>query len=361
MRKLIAPMIAAGLVLAFSLQPSTSAQSTGIPVAPSGADLEAKAKAFLGAMQAHSAEHVFNQLAPWRQSEAELYRARIVKAVRTGGLKWERLEKPTKRLDPSGKLNLQSLEDYAALSAAQMFGLVFGVYRAAADADAARLMADQWFVVDRMIGLGESGGRGERESPRYVLETGGMVTLESVDGGKLTVFCASDGREWFIVDAVFSGVGKERMAVRQAMAALSGDIARGRAPGTDARAGEGEQVLGSMKNRVKVAYAKTNGIPGALTGATGNGGCGVQASELEARYYKCRDAVYSSGTKYGLVCEPKDESDPWLLFAGDMTNPAVDTITHYDTKAEVDAAADAVKRGELPEYKKKSETTATPK
>ena len=360
MRKLIALLILVGLVLALSHERPLDAQSSPMPAAPSGADLEAKAKSFLSALQSQSPEHLFEQLAPWRRSETELYRARIVKAARTDGLKWERLEKQVRKLDPSNKLNLQSVEDYAALDASQMFGLAFGVYRVAADSAAATLLADQWFVVDRKIGLGEYSGRDGRDERRgFMLEAGGFVALESVDGAKLDVLCVSDGREWFVVDATFTDLGRERCAVRLAMAGLSGDIARGRGPGTDARASEGEQMLGSFKNRAKVAFAKLGTIPAKLTGKIGEGGCGVSEMELDGKYYKVRDTVYSTGTKYALVCEPKDETDAWLLFAGDMTNPSVDKIRHYDTKAEVDAAAEGVKRGEMPKGEDKGEVAPT--
>ena len=61
----------------------------------------------------------------------------------------------------------------------------------------------------------------------------------------------------------------------------------------DARRAEGEQILGSMKGQVRVAYAKLGAHTGitTLTGAIGTGGCGVQAAERTGKYFVVADSV----------------------------------------------------------------------
>ncbi|MBX3474457.1 MAG: hypothetical protein KF754_08750 [Planctomycetes bacterium] len=79
-------------------------------------------------------------------------------------------------------------------------------------------------------------------------------------------------------------------------------------PGTrDARRAEAEQMLGSMKNQVRVAYSKSNGSEHirTLTGAIGKGGCGVYPVELTGKYYIVRDEVQVTDFGVKLVAEPR--------------------------------------------------------
>ncbi len=73
----------------------------------------------------------------------------------------------------------------------------------------------------------------------------------------------------------------------------------------DARRSEGEQLLGSMKNRVKVAYTKlgdTN-FPTQLTGEmdAATRGCGVQTAELSGKYFNVDPGVTGDATSFVLV------------------------------------------------------------
>lgn len=72
----------------------------------------------------------------------------------------------------------------------------------------------------------------------------------------------------------------------------------------DARRSEGEQLLGSLKNHVKVAYAKLGEVPPKLTGPMGHGGCGVQPSQLDGKYYRARDLVEGDKRRASLYCDP---------------------------------------------------------
>ncbi|MBE7492835.1 MAG: prepilin-type N-terminal cleavage/methylation domain-containing protein [Planctomycetes bacterium] len=70
----------------------------------------------------------------------------------------------------------------------------------------------------------------------------------------------------------------------------------------DARRAEGEQILGSMKGQVRVAYAKLGGHTNIsqLTGAIGTGGCGVLAAEMTGKYFNVTDSV-SNKTNTGAT------------------------------------------------------------
>lgn len=98
----------------------------------------------------------------------------------------------------------------------------------------------------------------------------------------------------------------------------------------DARRGEGEQILGSMKNRVKVAYTKTNSVPGNLVGAIGSGGCGVQSAELAGKYFNATNAITGTSPAAILTVTPGsggNSSDGTGTGNFNMANPATDTIT----------------------------------
>jgi len=72
----------------------------------------------------------------------------------------------------------------------------------------------------------------------------------------------------------------------------------------DARRIEGEELLVAMKNRVKVAYARTMSRPSTLTGDFDMGGCEVNQSEMEGLYFRVRDSVAHSGPNARLSCNP---------------------------------------------------------
>lgn len=93
----------------------------------------------------------------------------------------------------------------------------------------------------------------------------------------------------------------------------------------DARRAEGEQILGSMRGHVRVAYAQLgshNGIQ-TLTGPIGQGGCGVPLEELKGKYFHVRNEVTFTEQGGVLVAEPVQvESDgvctlTFSLFGGE--------------------------------------------
>lgn len=70
----------------------------------------------------------------------------------------------------------------------------------------------------------------------------------------------------------------------------------------DARGAEGEQMLGSMKGYVRLAFARSEGrAPTRLTGAMGQGGCGVQPAELQGKYFMVLDHVSHRGPEQAAV------------------------------------------------------------
>ncbi|MBX3473649.1 MAG: prepilin-type N-terminal cleavage/methylation domain-containing protein [Planctomycetes bacterium] len=81
----------------------------------------------------------------------------------------------------------------------------------------------------------------------------------------------------------------------------------------DARRAEGEQMMGSMKGQARVAYAKVgvNTEVTKLTGAIGGTtkGCGVNAAELNGKYFKITDALTTTATTCTIASTANTASD----------------------------------------------------
>lgn len=97
----------------------------------------------------------------------------------------------------------------------------------------------------------------------------------------------------------------------------------------DARRAEGEQMLGSMKGMVRVAFAKTDGrVPSRLTGPIEGGGSGVEASELQGKYYRILDHVSPRGAKgVALFAIPANRKSPVIVHQFGWSDPD-GTMTH---------------------------------
>lgn len=336
MRKLIALMIAAGLVLAFSLQSPAMAQE-----APGANELEAVAKEVRAGLVAPTPSQLYDKLTPGRKGQIDMLQARAKRAVANGQLSWKDLDKTLHRkdgLDPAKKLGLKDATAFTALTPAQFCCLFLGLYRVAADEGLAARMKDQWFMTRRAVGAVMIDMDVKRDPLTVLTETGGEVRYESIDGLKVRVTCIAEGLVWLVHDITLE-VPKQKFTLSEQLSDANKFVMGPNEEARKAKAGEGEQLLGSMKNHLRVAYAKINSIPDKLVGAVGSGGCGVVEDELLGKYYKCRDTVYvARDTKYALAAEPVNEADLWVALFGDAMNARDDTIKHYDSKAALDEA-----------------------
>ncbi|MCB9894756.1 MAG: hypothetical protein H6839_09920 [Planctomycetes bacterium] len=62
---------------------------------------------------------------------------------------------------------------------------------------------------------------------------------------------------------------------------------------------ECEEIIGSMRDLARVAYAKSGEAPKTLTGEAGKQGCGATAEDLKGDYAKMHDQVYAVTDKRG--------------------------------------------------------------
>jgi type II secretory pathway pseudopilin PulG len=78
----------------------------------------------------------------------------------------------------------------------------------------------------------------------------------------------------------------------------------------DARRAEGQQMLFSVKNYVKVTYAKTASTPLRLTSGIDQGGCNVNPANLMGKYYNVDDRVGAPNSQQAeLYCTPVTAAD----------------------------------------------------
>jgi prepilin-type N-terminal cleavage/methylation domain-containing protein len=99
----------------------------------------------------------------------------------------------------------------------------------------------------------------------------------------------------------------------------------------DARRSEGEQMLGSMKNQVKVAYAKLGtAVPATLVGSLSDGtGCNVTTAQLTGKYFTIPDSTGFASPVSTMTCTPLagNANDGTGTGVFNMDNPSADNIT----------------------------------
>jgi type II secretory pathway pseudopilin PulG len=78
----------------------------------------------------------------------------------------------------------------------------------------------------------------------------------------------------------------------------------------DARRSEGEQMLGSMRNQAKVAYAASRFPPVRLTGSRADGGCMVPPDQLAGKYFKVADQVGAPSASEGSLHASPNTTPP---------------------------------------------------
>lgn len=101
--------------------------------------------------------------------------------------------------------------------------------------------------------------------------------------------------------------------------------------GIQERRNEGEQLLKSMRDRARVAFAKTGATPRTLTGEVANSGCGAKAEDLVGKHYTAKDRIHEAGKdKLALIAEPLSAGDGVCLLKFNVAD-GTSTTTWYDT------------------------------
>ncbi|MBX3475384.1 MAG: hypothetical protein KF754_13485 [Planctomycetes bacterium] len=320
MRKLIAPaaVLLAGFMIFTGPAPQAQ-QGPRDPAQAGGEEIERKGKTVLAAFQSMSPESVFGTLAPWRRNEFDLHRARLRRDVDRKTIEWDTVDKllhdKRRGLDPARKLAVSDLAGFSNLTSAQFFGLFFGMYRLATDSEFSTQLASEWFTTRRAVGEGGFDDWQRIRMGLYISELGGYVRFENLDGFELVVCCVADGGTWHVQEIFFTAKSERPTTMDAAIEAMDKASIGLDQRLLQAKMAEGEQMLGSMRGQVRVAYAKAGAAPKKLTGATGDTdfGAGVSKEELDGKYFKIRDTVRGSKGWGALIADPKEEGLQWVL------------------------------------------------
>jgi hypothetical protein len=320
--------VAAVCLLAVASQPRES--QAQLQATADGATLEAKARRALNALTGQSPGGLWAEIAPWQQNALRLQKAQIQRAVESEPVIWQAEAAELKNLDPRDRFPMESPAGLRALSDQDYFGLRAGIYRLEGADGAAASMAGEWFAVDRKVGLGQHQTRGGNVEV-FILQTMGTITFENLEGSRVTVVAVAEGNQWFITEVGWQlsigreGRGSLSAALGKERSDLSGPVEANTA---DAKRSEGEQMLGTMRNRARVHYAKTGNPPETLMEA------GIEANERTGRYYTVRDNVWSSDTFTVLAADANDGGGACVIVYFKMES-GQSQIEHFDSKAEM--------------------------
>jgi hypothetical protein len=342
MKKLIAAVFAAALVLAATWKTSGEAQV----VTADGNSLQQKSARVRDALLEGTGEQLMLQLAPWIQGRLELSHelwtaalAMDAEELKDEGTSQEEMVtamlKSLHKEDPADTLKLRTIEDLKGLQPAQLVSLSCGQLRLQAIENVKDRISAKWHLVDRAIYTAEE--RIRHRGDRKALRTYGRVAFINKHGDKIEVTCAAEGGQWEVVD--FEAIVADHKAKLRAGTPIAGSDVSTR----DARRSEGEQILGSMRNRVRVAYAKMDSAPDKLTGQVNGSGSGCDASDLEGKYFSVRDKVYHGDKEnmLALIVEPMEDNgaDGFGVLTFNVVNGRGE-IKWYGTEDELDEAID---------------------
>lgn len=346
-RILTAALVAIALVctLAVHENPTTAQDSP-----PRGDTLQSKADKVRDGLLTESPDNLFAAFAPWIRGQYDLTREKVsdsldkqIEKERAKGATDDEIAgkilKDLHRKDPADVLKLRRLGEIKSLSAAKLFALMNDVLVPRGDKDFEKHRSARWHTVNRSIFEAEEPT--EFRNAKRITKTYGTVKFQNKLDDTIEVACVAEGDSWEAVGFT-ARICKVDLRLVDVMQDNIDASTR------DARRSEGEQLLGAMKNRVKVAWAKLGELPKKLTGTMTlkDRGCGVQEEELDGRYFTVRDTVlHGDNVKFALIVEPLGgyERDGYAMLTDDINDPGSATITWYEAADELD---NAIKRYE---------------
>lgn len=325
--------------------PQHSAQPSGAE----GGQLQGKSEVALKAMLSGTEAELYNAFAPWIRGSAdwmhevwvESMKEEAKRAAKDEERKAEaeaKLVKWAHKHDPADRYKIRSYDDLFALKPQQLMALVCGQLRLQGNDKVKDRRDAKWHLVDRIVYHTDEHVRKNRASIR----TRGEVTFANRFEDVLVVHCVAETEtDWYVVD-ITGKVGDEEVKCEVPSPARNAAMAGAR----DAKRAEGEQLLGSMKNQARVAYAKTGSAPSTFTGGNNDGGCNVDARELAGMYCKIRDQVWSTARNGAIACEGTEgnESVGYCLLIFAWTGGS-GTITWYDNEEDLEAAIAKFEKG----------------
>jgi hypothetical protein len=322
MYRVAAACLVAAIAIAVAMHnPSIDAQQE----APSGDQLQAKAVKARDALLKGTPAELYDALAPWVRGRVDLLHERgmldlekrAARGKEQGKTEDEVAAEVLKQMhmrDPGDVLKLRTMADLKALKPAHMLAMVTEKLAFQADKDVAERRGARWHLVDRSVLQAEE--RRQFRNSMKVYKTYGTVMFASVHGDRIEITAQADSGTWEVID--FSAkVGDWELNLN---VPDPSEAQLGFGPSSAHRA-EAEQMLGSLRNQTRVAFAKMGESPTTLTAEMNarEMGTGVHADELVGQYFTVRDVVLSQGnlsnSTAALIADPNPgyESDGYVM------------------------------------------------
>lgn len=324
--------IHAGLALCLLLALVCFSATPNAQVAPennamAGEGLNEATDEFVAALKTEDYTAMFDSLASWKQNVVGLSQERLNEKIESDELTEATASAWIAKQDPTGELGIKTRDELKAALPAKFFALKSGM-AVLLTSEMRKKNRLTWYVVERQVGLIQA-----RSSRMNILPWGGLVVYENSAKDTLTFTLAIEKGKWKVTDfAIKVGKGKLEFA-----SALEQEVDGPRVWSSmeEARAAEGEQLLGAARDACRVEYAKTGSVDSVTKGFNRY----VADGNFDGEYYEVKKYIKElPGSDYdaAVTAHPKTESDPWLLIKFKWASGNSDIIW-FDDKAAMEA------------------------
>jgi hypothetical protein len=230
--------------------------------------------------------------------------------------------------DPRGELGITSVATLTGLTEEQFFGLTSGLLEFHTERTPEQL-ALRWHLVQRGVGMFEPNSWGRR---RNMFHWGGTTTYANRADELISLAFTLERSEWKLADYRFEGKGAGFSFTDMIQESLKwGPDSFKWTSRERAMMVEGEQVLGSARDRARIRYATTGKAPAALS----------EFEELEAfagKHYAAEDKVHllTSESDAAVLVKPTGKARAWGLIRFKWSS-GESTVEWFDTQADRDA------------------------
>jgi len=292
-----------------------------------GEALGQQAEELRSAFLAGDADRMFSAFGPWLRGRAEIAREAIERDLDDADEE-EALELLS-HLDPNSELGGSSLDDIRKFTAAQMNALFLLVYVLRADEDAAESLKARWHVVERKV---------YQRDDALGLSVHGDVVYKNIHGDRIDIYAEAQGNEWYITRLAYS-IGDHDGDTEDSLMGIWEDVLKEPQSTAELKRSEAESMAGSMRNMLRISYARTGEPPATLTEAIADADRWGQGT-----YFEVEDAVHSLPNNHAaLIVVPRDEEDLGYLLAVFSYDTGATELIWFDTREELDKHLSALK------------------
>jgi hypothetical protein len=266
-----------------------------------------------------TADQMYSAFAPWLRGRADLAREALDKELEDADE--EEALGFLAHLDPNSELGAESLDDIRKFTAAEMNALFLRVYILRADKDVKDNLAARWHLIERKVYQRDDG---------LGLSVHGDVIFMNVHGDRIDIYAEAQGNEWHITRLAYK-IGDHDGDTEESLMGIWEDVLQGpEASAAEAVRSEAEQLAGSMRNYLRVQWARTGEAPETLTEADA-------ADFAQGHYFTIEDKVHALPDDRGAVIAVPNEDESLGVLLLVFSYPLGETeMLWFDTREELD-------------------------